>query len=143
MPQIPDIRQKDNFGCGEKVALSLLKFWGRAPKIFSMSHELDGTHPATVVAILRTAGLKVLSGEANIEIVKALTKAGFPVIVLIQYDGDGHYVIVGDVKRGKVEYQCPINGPSKETIEKFEKEWHDVDMWGAHYRRFIIVGFPT
>jgi len=143
MPELPDVRQRDNFSCGEQAARVVLQYWGVKPRVITVANPVDGVHPATLVAIFRAAGLRCLTGEASADMLKALTKAGFPVVCLVQKDDDGHWVVVGDVSRGRVRFQCPLGGPGSEPVAAFEERWHDVDVWGAAYRRFVVVAFPA
>lgn len=143
MPDLPDIRQTDDFRCGEKVAQVVFQVLGVRPRVIAVANPLDGTHPATLLAVFRAAGLRCLTGECNLELLKAFTSLGLPVVTLVTKFGDGHWVVVGAVRRGKVEYQCPVDGPCKEPTRAFEERWHDVDGWGTAYRRFVIVPFPA
>lgn len=143
MPDLPDVRQRDNFSCGEQAARVVLQYWGVKPRVIAVANPVDGTHPATVVAIFRAAGLRCITGEANLELVRAMTRAGMPVVCLVQQDGEGHYVVVGSVSRGRVRFQCPLNGPGSLSAAAFEAAWHDVDAWGTAFRRFVIVAHPA
>lgn len=142
MPALPDVRQQDNFSCGEQAARTVLQYWGVRPRVIAVANPVDGTHPATLLAIFRAAGLRCLTGEASVEILRMLTKLGLPVVCLVQADGEGHWVVVGEVVRNRVKYQCPVDGPQSESVEEFEERWHDVDSWGTTYRRFVLVAFP-
>lgn len=139
MPPLPDIRQTDDFRCGEKVAQVVFQVLGVRPRIIAVANPLDGTHPATLMAVFRAAGLSCLTGEASLDMLRAFTRLGLPVVTLVQKEGEGHWVVVGDVKRGRVYYQCPVDGPCSEPVAAFEERWHDVDGWGTAYRRFVIV----
>lgn len=143
MPPLPDVRQADNFSCGEQLARSLLQFWGARPRVIALSNPMDGVHPATLLSIFRAAGLRCLSGEASVELLRGLTALGFPAAALIQKDGDGHWVGVEAVRRGRVEYQCPLEGKCRVPVAEFDAAWHDVDLWGASYRRFVVVPFAA
>jgi len=138
---LPDVRQTQDFDCGIAALRCLFQYWERPlPHIPCTPHE--GTHPATILAVLNNAGFRVLSGQADIPILKSLVKLGYPVITLIRQEGVGHYVVVSDIHRGKVYYQDPLNGPVSSKVTDFVEIWLDVDMFGTDYRQYVICAYP-
>lgn len=143
MPTLPDVRQSHSFDCLKAAVKCVIQFWGDKVRNCDIAcSPLDGFHPLSVPAVFRGAGLKVIMGEADIELVKLLVKLGRPVLTLVQSHGGGHYIVIGDVKRGRVYFHDPFYGPDSERIHDFMARWYDVDILGTRYHQFIVCAFP-
>lgn len=137
---VPDIKQGNSHSCGPTVFRCLAEFWGVKGRV-PISTPLDGSHPASIVAAFRKAGLRCLAGEADIAVLTSLLKLGRPVICLVQRGGDGHYVVVTGCARGRVHLHDPIDGARSERVDEFVANWADVDVFGTAYHRFILCPF--
>jgi hypothetical protein len=87
-----------------------------------MSNPVQGTSPDTVEAMLRAAGLPVVSGTMNLRDLKHFTSSARPVLCPITDEG-GHWVVVRGVERLRVYYHDPADGP----LDKSSKVW--LGMW--------------
>lgn len=119
-----------------KYAAEFLK-WGREDKNVSPSEMVAFVNEQSQLRALTRVG-----GDVNM--VKALVSAGFPVILETSYkfegyDWLGHYrTIVGyDVNTGMFTINDSFLG------EAFIESFSDVDRWWQHFnRRFIVVYRP-
>lgn len=133
-----DIRQKDGFGCGRVMLESFHTFWERPlrPALVALSNSIQGLGPDTLDAALRASGFDVLSGSMTVPILKGLVNEGYPVACLIQFEDVGHWVMVGQISRGRVRYYCPVRGLVAEPVPQWNANWHDCHLLGGEYRRW-------
>jgi ABC-type bacteriocin/lantibiotic exporter with double-glycine peptidase domain len=137
---LEDVRQKYAHDCGRAAVRCVLRSYGISDRGLGLeSCEQNGTHPASIHAALRDAGLQVFSGEIG-DMLQAISRLA-PIITPISLHG-GHYVVVAGVRRGKVHFQDPLDGPSELKLAEWEAIWKDVDIFGTRYKRFGIVGQP-
>lgn len=140
---LPDVRQRDDYDCGEAAADTVFRFLcGRSLSHVALSDAVDGLHPSNLEAGLRRAGLAVQSGTMTVADLQHHTRAGRPVLCPIAHHG-GHWVVVRGVARGKVYYQCPTAGRLSLSLAQWVDAWrdstraaHDFDRWG------IAAGAP-
>jgi ABC-type bacteriocin/lantibiotic exporter with double-glycine peptidase domain len=145
MLALPDVRQRFDYDCGAAATKTVLSYFGMKTNTYILAplatNPIDGTDPRAIEATLRRSGLKVISGEMNLEDLQHHTKLGRPVICLIQLDHVGHYVVVGSVKFGQVHFNDPTNGPSKNSSKKFVERWKDIDRLNTIYTQFGIAAW--
>ena len=134
---LPDIRQRNNWSCGEAAVRTVFQFHGAAGKI-PLASPIDGTDPRGLEAAFWRAGLSVQSGSMDLDDLRHHTRKGRPVVCLVTHDGVGHYVVVGGVHRGLVYFQDPLRGAVKQQAEPFEVSWKDVDRFGVRYVRWSV-----
>jgi hypothetical protein len=136
---LPDLRQRNDWTCGEVVARIVAGYWGARLKR-PLATPIDGTDPRGLEGSLRLADLNVLSGSMDVADLQYHTRRGRPVICLVtEAGGVGHYVVVGGVRRGVVYMQCPADGWVREPVASFERRWRDVDRCGTVYVRWAIA----
>lgn len=141
--KLPDIRQKDDYDCGAAAVDTVLRFLGvrSCAAVLDMANPVQGTAPDTVEALLRRAGLPVLSGTLHIEDLKHFPDHGRPVVCPVSTDDGGHWVIVAGISRGRVHYQCPLNGKTTMKVSDWLVRWRDTSRSGHEYDRWgIVVG---
>ena len=138
---LPDLRQSKHYDCGDTALRIVCKHHGWKLPPFLVANAIDGTDPRTLEATLRQVGARAISGEMSLANLDHFTRSGWPVIVLVQHNGVGHYVVAESVSRGSVRYQCPSRGPCKETFREFLTHWNDVDRYGTIYRSWGLVAW--
>lgn len=142
---LPDMRQRFDYDCGAAATKTVLCYYGLKTGTYTLAplatNPIDGTDPRAIEATLRRSGLKVISGEMDLEDLKHHIKLGRPVICIIQLDNVGHYVVVGSIKFGQVHFNDPINGPSKNNLATFKERWRDVDRLNTIYHQFGIAAW--
>jgi ABC-type bacteriocin/lantibiotic exporter with double-glycine peptidase domain len=145
MLALPDVRQRFDYDCGMAATKTMLAYHGLRTNSYTLAslatNPIDGTDPRAIEATLRRSGLKVISGEMDIEDLKHHTKLGRPVICLVQLDNVGHYLVVGSVKLGQVHFNDPTHGPGKNNIKQFKNRWKDVDRLNTTYTQFGITAW--
>ncbi len=139
---IPDVRQVETFDCGAAITDSVCRyFFGkkRTPSYFRRllgTNGINGTDPRQIEAFLRCEKLKVLSGDMEVADLKTFTEMGRPVITMVTFNTNGHYIAVRGVKWGRVYYQDPEEGRQSMSVREFEECWVDFDRFGVSYRQF-------
>jgi hypothetical protein len=138
MLTLPDVRQKDDWSCGRALFEALHIYWERPikPALAALSNPVQGLGPDTLDAALRASGFGVLSGTMTIPLLKSLTGAGYPVGCLIQFEGVGHWTLVGGVYRRRIHYLCPVRGIVSEPVSKWTLNWTDCHLLGGEYRNW-------
>lgn len=134
--RIPDVRQQADFDCGPAAIDSVLLFLG-LPRYgpATLANPVDGMPPATVESVLRSVGLKVLSGQMTLADLKHITSSGRPVVCPVALHS-GHWVVVAGVERMRVYFQCPVDGPRAVPAKEWSALWsdrsrtHEYAAWG-------------
>lgn len=141
---LPDLRQRDTYSCGRIVLEALHVFWGRPlkPVLAALSNPVQGLGPDTMDAALRASGFNVLSGSMTVEMLKSLTRDGYPVGCLVQYESVGHWVLVGGVKRNRIHFMCPVRGLLSRPVSEWGLQWIDCHLLGGEYSRWGVVAHP-
>lgn len=138
--ELPDIRQKDGFSCGEVALKIVLSYYsGKSVRKPARSCPIKGLHPSTLHAVFRWEGYKTVAGNMLIEDLKLHHSLGRPVICVIQSDGVGHYVVSSGVRRNQVHYQCPTYGLCKKNAYEFLTKWYDYDSDGNEFRQWGVA----
>lgn len=137
MIELADVRQTTDYSCGQAATAAVCRYYSRPAPAVDWANPVQGVCPATLEAYLRQVGLNVLSGTMGVADLKHLTKTGRPVLCPTAWHG-GHWVVVTRVHRGRVHYQCPLEGPSSTRILNFEAAWSDTSRDGHRYRRWGI-----
>lgn len=140
--QLPDLRQKDGHSCGAiatRIAAQALGVrYGNDIAERLLTTDTDGTDPRNIESFLRSDGFGVTSGNMCVADLKFHVRQGRPVICLIT-DGCGHYVVVGEVSRGRVRFADPVNGLRSTKVEDFVESWWDVSYLGAAYHQWGLA----
>lgn len=142
LPDISEIRKADGVSCAAgavAIALSALDMQWRLGSLVNYLNVtgVDGSDPRTVESYLRRIGLCLSAGEMDLGDLRYHARRGRPVICAIE----GHWVVSAGIKRGKVHYMDPDEGPKRLAETDFLAIWHDQDRLGSYYRRWgIAVG---
>ncbi len=136
--QLPDCRQRKDWSCGEAFLEAIHIVWNKPlkPALRALTNPVQGLGPDAADAALRASGFSVLSGHMNIDILRSLTKAGYPVGCLGQFDGGGHWMLVGHLTPQKVHLLCPIRGLISQSIAEWDANWIDFHWAGGEFRRW-------
>jgi hypothetical protein len=140
MIEVPDIRQREDYGCGDAAIDSALGSLGLRRKPGTrIANPVQGVAPDTVAAVLRASGARVQAGEVltGVEGLRHFTAAGLPVLCPVALYG-GHWVCVRGVYRGRVHFHCPLVGPDSRRAADWLALWtdrasetgHGFDRWG-------------
>ncbi len=132
----PDIRQRDTDDCGEAARDCVLRFLGVRGAARQIATATDGTHPSTMEAAFRLAGVLVQSGTMSVADLQHHTTQGRPVVCPVALHG-GHWVTIRGVARGFVYFQCSVDGRLQLKLAAWLDIWrdstragHDFDAWG-------------
>lgn len=145
---IPDIRQDQNYDCGDAAIDAALAAIGvKRKRGTRLANEVYGMTADTVAAVLRASGACVLAGPmvTGIEGLRHFTRAGCPVLCPIAERG-GHWVVVrgvtGGACRGRVHYHDPVSGAESRCRGDWLAAWHDWESETGHaFERWgIVVG---
>lgn len=134
--------------CGRAGARAIVPFVGGTydPARFKTS-ALDGINPASLEAGYRDSGLQVMAGNMTIDLLRAFTKAGWPVQVAIQLGGEGHWVVVkgvGQGQRGRVHVMdSDAEGKASYTQDEFLAIWSDSTRHGGKFQHWGIAVGPA
>jgi hypothetical protein len=142
MLDLPAILQRNDWSCGQVAARTVFQHFGLRGKAPPGTPQ-DGTDPRSIEAAFRLAGLRVQSGEMEVDDLRHHTKAGRPVVCLVtESDGVGHYVTVAGVRGRTVFYHCSVSGARSELLTRFAARWHDSDRVAVRYERWGIAVWP-
>jgi hypothetical protein len=144
MIPLPDIRQKAGYDCGRAMLEAFHVFWDRPlpSRLAALSNPVQGLGPDVMDAALRASGFSVLSGSLTVEMLKVVTGQGYPIACLIQYEGVGHWTLVGGIQRRRITYLCPIRGIVSEPVSRWTLNWTDCHMLGGEYRKWGCCPHP-
>jgi hypothetical protein len=139
MTSCPDIRQADDFDCGDAVVHCYCKKYKvTAPE--RLANSLQGLSPDTMEAALRSAGFNVISGNFLLDDLRYYTKDRM-VACPHTAGGVGHWAIVVGVSRGYVRTHCPYDGPEKIRIADWLRQWTDSTRSGTAYENYGLVAW--
>jgi ABC-type bacteriocin/lantibiotic exporter with double-glycine peptidase domain len=134
-------QQKTDYDCGSTVLRIVCDYY-EIPTKSIKSDAIYGIHPFELEPAFRRLGLKVTSGEMDVEDLKYHTSKGRPVICLVQCEGMGHWVVCYNVSRGFVRLCDPAEDKkTKFAINNFNDIWHDNDRNGTIFRGYGLVVF--
>lgn len=143
MLSLPDVRQESGWDCGRAALRIICEFYNRPLPLFiaNLTNEVTGLAPDTLEAAFRALGLNVISGSWTVDLLKAVTKDGKPVVCLTQLDGVGHWTVVSGIARGYVYFNCPTAGRTKQKIEEWDRIWIDYHYAGGVFDRWGIMPY--
>jgi hypothetical protein len=122
---LADLRQRDDWGCGRVAAAVVHAYLGSKGR-HPHATPIDGTDPASMEASLWRSGVAVQAGAMDVDDLRYHTRRGRPVIALVtEASGEGHWIVVAGIERGRVWFQCPVQGPMVEPVASFEARWID------------------
>jgi ABC-type bacteriocin/lantibiotic exporter with double-glycine peptidase domain len=137
---VPFVAQRDDISCGPACVRAVLRYWKvRAP--VPVADIMDGIHAYHLDVAFRAAGLRVMSGEMDVDRLRLLTRSGWPVVCLVRADTDGHWLVVRSVQRGRVYWMCPTDGLGSEPVGSFVARWYDTDRHGSEFRRWAVCAW--
>lgn len=138
--QLPEIRQQNDWSCGQALFRSICEFWKVKSKPFDqLANPYSGLSPDSFEAALRAVGLSVFSGTLSVDLLGRITKGGLPVACLIEEAGEGHWSGVESVGPSKIRVWCPLNGRLQIPISVWEKNWLCSHYLGGVFERWGIV----
>lgn len=144
--KMPFVKQEDSWGCSNAVASSILRYYRfprkKCKEIISrmISTPIDGSDPRAVEGFYRSIGLSVIAGDMNWEMLQFFGKKKIPCVILVNYDGVGHYVISLGISSNKISIMDPISGFYKMNRDEFEPCWVDWDKrFQVSYTNFGIA----
>ena len=132
--------QSQDFSCGAVCLEVALDYLGVRTRTVP-STPIDGTAPDTLEAALWQSGVRVQSGSMDLADLKHHTGMGRPVICLVTEGDVGHWVVVGGIHRGRVEFVDPLVGHRKEPVTEFARRWASGDSTrrGVNYTNWAIA----
>lgn len=120
MLHIEPIYQRLDCDCGVACVQMLLNWLEQNKRgIMGLGSVIDGLQVRTIESFLREKGLRVISGNLDIHMLRHHVRQGSPVICLVT----DHYVLVKGFIPRKIIYNCPMDGEKTESIAKFKKRW--------------------
>lgn len=146
MITLPDVRQTRDYDCGAAAVNCVLAHFGQRTRgPVALANVVQGMAPDTVEAYFHSVGLPVVKGNMQLSDLKHFTATGRPVLCPITMpDGEGHWVVVRGVVRGKVFFQDPAAGPRDLRASgprSFEAAWESWSASGFAYKCWgIAVG---
>lgn len=138
MIKIPDLRQRTDYSCGEAAVDAVFMYFGLSTRCRKLSTPYDGMHPSTAEALLRKAGLSVVSGTMDIDDLRYHVRRGRPVLCPIDAYG-GHWVVVFSVGPRSITYHCPLEGREKIAHRQWLSMWEDSTRVGHPFRHWGIA----
>lgn len=141
MLTIPDVRQRADYDCGAACVAAVLRALGiKVPvELWDLANPVQGMPPDTVEAVLRGAGVRVVSGQMSAADLQHFTRSGAPVLCPVNSGGEGHWVVVTGVGRGRVHFHDPAAGPTSLRVKEFLPMWQDSHWLGGVYKNWGIV----
>jgi len=144
---IPVVRQRDGHTCGLAVFNAVRRYYGsRGVKELGLGVPcpIDGTDPRQLEMAFRGAGYAVQAGSMDRADLLHHARQWRPVVLLVQADGNGHYVVSAGLDRGRVALMDPLRGIVRERWPDFAPRWVGAGIELQAYRQFgIAVGVPT
>lgn len=135
-----DHRQVSAHDCGPTAFRIVCDYFGKAPPA-PVSCTIMGLGPDYLESHLRMAGFAVQFGSMTIADLRHHQEQDRPVICLVNYDGEGHYIVSRGVSRGRVYFICPTKGSLWLPVLDFQMIWTDVHRLGPTLQQFgIAVG---
>lgn len=143
----PELLQEGPYDCGRTACLIVLGFHGitgadanRAIATLPVC-PVDGTDPAQMETWFRSLdGWGCSGGSIGVSTIKHHCDEGRPVILLMQTEHGGHWVVSRGVSQGRIHLQCPNKGRFPMAVKAFEAAWWDNGRHGAKFRQWGIVG---
>jgi hypothetical protein len=135
--------QLSDFDCGRAAVEAVLQFYSLPDRVPVRPDPVNGMSPDVVEAVLRSAGLRVLSGSLTLPDLAHLTATGRPVLCLTQLDGVGHWVVAAGVTSRRVRFHCPARGPASRTLGEWRRLWWDTARNGVRLDAHGVCGWPA
>ncbi len=152
----PEFRQTFNYDCGAQTLHAVLVYYGintREDEVMKKAHTTTaGTSVVGMKKAARSFGLKVISGEMEIEEIKKYIDKSIPVIINLQawtedhqVDWekdwhDGHWAVAIGYDKEKLYFEDPsTNARDYLTYNELEKRWHGADGNKKYMSYGIVV----
>ena len=148
--QIGTIRQPNNYVCGPATLKLVFDFFGKKISldeiIFVAKSTFEGgTSPKNLIKTARKFGFKTLQkSNATITDIEKQIEKQFPVIIVYQAWGDGHYSVIYGFNKTYFFISDPAfeKGYRKIKKEVLVNSWHDFDMHGKPFNQWMMVIKP-
>lgn len=132
---------KQNSGdntCGQAAMSVVLNYWGKDVSYQQVVNENNrfnlATSQSTISSYLKSKGLKVNAyRKGNMGFLYSLIDQGRPPVVLLDYDGYEHYVVVVGYNKaaGTILIHDSIDGPYEQIpLPKFKQMWQNKSITG-------------
>ena len=144
MPEAPVVLQKECADCCVAITKAIFKAY-KSDKAYAHFGEVLGTNgyngsdPRTLESFLWKSGFKCQSGSMSIADLKSHSSQGRLIACVVTLHGSGHYVLVDQVRFGKVRFLDPNVGIVRLGQKKFAEIWVDFDRFGLSYLSFGIA----
>lgn len=120
MLNIEPVYQRLDSDCGVACVQMILNWLEQNKRgIGGLGSVIDGLQVRTIESYLREKGLRVISGNFDIHMLRHHVRQGAPVICLVR----DHYVLVKGFRPRKVLFNCPVRGEVEESLIRFRKRW--------------------
>lgn len=124
--------------CAQAASAVLLNYWGVDVTYQQAVNESNrfnlGTTPATAQSYLKSKGLNVQPyRKGTVDFVKSLVDQGRPAMVILDYEGAVHWVVVvgyNDATQRMIIHDSISGAHSSMTMENFKKRWQNKTMTG-------------
>jgi predicted double-glycine peptidase len=165
--RVPLVRQATSYSCGVATLLSVLYYWnaydGKESSLYDQLNTTpdDGTHPARIVAVAKSFGLKAgLVENMTIDDLRMALDRGETVIVNLQAWRaatstrawsqeweEGHYAVLVALD-GRNAYFMDPSTPAAYTfvpLDELPQRWHDYEnrygiRWETNRLGIVIKG---
>lgn len=139
---VPFVQQKGDNTCAQAASTVLFNYWGVDLTYQQVVNEANrfnlGTTPTSAASYLKSKGLNVSPYKnGSIDYMKSLIDKGHPVMVMLDYDGAEHWVVVvgyQEAKNGSVSnliVHDSIEGPHvKMKKDVFLQRWQNKTLSG-------------
>lgn len=142
MIKIQPILQRCDYDCGSAVMDCVIRYWGvrTSVAVLNLSHPITGTSPDVIEAVLRKAGLRIISGPMTVIDLQNHCRLERPILCPVTTDdGVGHWVCVIGVQRGRVYFHDPLVGQRSLKVADWDAGWRDTSHSGHEYDKWAIV----
>ncbi|MBO9542519.1 C39 family peptidase [bacterium] len=124
--------------CAQAASAVLFNYWGVDVSYQQAVNESNrfnlGTTPATAQSYLKSKGLNVQPyRKGTVDFIKSLVDAGRPAMVILDYEGAVHWVVVVGYNDAtdRLIIHDSISGPhSTMKVSTFEQRWQNKTMTG-------------
>lgn len=137
----PIVLQEEDYDCGWAAVDALCRYYGKGERgPAKLANRVQGMAPDTVQALLHSLGFSVLSGRMTLPVLRALTRAGTPVLCPVNRFG-GHWVTVTGVRGNRVYVSDPEDGRREYTLVGWNRIWRDVSASGQPFLNWGIAAW--
>lgn len=142
MLNVPPTMQQTPWDCGRCEYLRVCGYYGQEPQVEPWpGTPHSGTDPLGLEIRFQQSGFRTLAGSMSVAALRHFTASeAWPVVCLIQFHGEGHYVTVRGVRDRRVYFACGTRGRNQSLAERtWLRRWSDVGRGGVTWHRFGIA----